>query len=394
MTDDGLFDQSHSKYCVALFIAHPLLLHLLRTYPGRWLAKFTDAYNGFHTLRQDLHIRTRLKHQYYGPVVRQGPKKLVFSTITAARDIYRTDRTTQAGDNKLHRQRRQLVGRILTDASIRAFEPMMAHQVDILVSNILHATQHRNTFDIFKEARQLGYDGTIWSNLFLLYPGARLFRFGLILVKAFRTLREPYLADAKHDLFSRLEPALKTDNVNGGLRDSELWAEADLFLTAAGDTVKTAVSALFFYLARDRPAYETLATEIRTTSPTATEINSVALGICRYLRACINEAIRMSPPALGILWRESTVTNTPLVIDGHVISNGAMVDALRFMRDAFMPFSIGQRGCAGKTMTYANTGLVVTKTFWCFDFQTSAHAKGTIGGGGRSDTSTNRPDHQ
>ncbi|KAI0188068.1 cytochrome P450 [Astrocystis sublimbata] len=402
---------------VTSLVTYQVLLHPLRTYPGPWLAKFTDAYNGLHTSRRRLHLRTWLNHLRYGPIVRQGPNKLVFSTVTAVRDIYRTDNTTKpkaymalgpglttynvftATDNSLHRQRRQLIGQILTDTSIRTFEPIMTHQVDILVSNVLRATQ----------------SGT-----------ARRFRLGLVAVKTFRQLREPYFAlmqkmiqsrmaekpDAKHDLFSKLAPVLKADGDSGGLRDSELWAEANLFLTAAGDTVKTLISAVFFYLARNGTVYEKLATEIRTSFETAAEITSVALGKCKYLRACIDEALRMSPPAPGILWREQSDSDQPLIIDGHVIPKGTIVgvnvyslhhnedyfpepfeyrperwlgdqspDMKRAMRDAFMPFSTGPRGCAGKTMAYAETGLVVAKILWYFDFQTCAGVKGTIGEG-------------
>ncbi|KAI1334900.1 cytochrome P450 [Xylariaceae sp. FL0016] len=456
-------------------VAYQLLFHPLRTYPGPWLAKFTDAYNGFHTIRGQLHLRTWLNHRKYGSVVRQGPNKLVFSTTTAVREIYRTDKTTKpkayialgpgltaynvftATDNQLHRQRRQLVGQILTDTSMRAFEPTMTCHVDILMSTILSTIQEGTALDISEESRRLGFDiagqlafgydlrlqteatnrfmlamitkGTFWSSVFLHYPGARRFRLGLIAVKAFRQLREPYFAlmqnmihsrmaeevDAKHDLFSRLAPALRAnDDDGGGLRDSELWAEANLFLTAAGDTVKTAISAVFFYVSRNQTVYEKLASEIRASFTSAVEINSVALGRCRYLRACIDEALRMTPPAPGILWREQASLDSPFIIDGHAIPNGTAVgvniyslhhneeyfpepfeyiperwleeqgsDAVHAMRDAFMPFSIGPRGCAGKTMAYAETGLVIAKMLWYFDFQKAAGDCGKIGEGSR-----------
>ncbi|KAI0141242.1 hypothetical protein GGR57DRAFT_509223 [Xylariaceae sp. FL1272] len=151
-----------------------LLLHPLHSYQGPWPAKLTNAYNGVHALCQDLHIRTYLNHRKYGSAVRPGPNKLVFDMVTAMRDIYRTDKTTKpkaymalgpglktynvftATDNKLHRQRRQLVGQVLTDKSMRAFELVMMREVDVLLSNILHAAEQRIDLDISKEARRLG----------------------------------------------------------------------------------------------------------------------------------------------------------------------------------------------------------------------------------------------
>ncbi|TRX92616.1 hypothetical protein FHL15_006543 [Xylaria flabelliformis] len=462
---------------LAALATSQVFFHPLRKYPGPIPAKFTDAYNGFYTVGQRLHLVTWQNHLKYGPVVRQGPNKLVFSTVTAVHDIYRTDKTTKpkaymalgpglktynvftATDNQLHRQRRQLVGGILTDASLRAFEPTMVKQVDVLLANLLRSAQNPTStgVDMSEETRRLGLDiagqlafgydlqlqteeknrfmltmitkGTFWSSVFLQYPGARRFRLGLIAVKAFRQLREPYFAlmqtminsrmaeevDAKHDLFSRVAPALKAEGDNtGGLRDSELWAEANLFLTAAGDTVKTALSGVLFYLARDKRIYEKLATEIRTVFGSANEITGPALVKCQYLRACIDESLRMSPPAPGTLWREQAPdpSGQPLIVDGHVIPKGTIIgvniyslhhnedyfpnpfeysperwtdeqdpSAKRRMREAFMPFSTGPRGCAGKSMAYGETGLVIAKILWYFDFETTTGDRSQIGEG-------------
>ncbi|KAI1820807.1 cytochrome P450 [Xylaria intraflava] len=462
---------------LAILFTSQVFLHPLRKYPGPIAAKFTDAYNGFYTAQRRLHLVTWQNHLRYGPVVRQGPNKLVFSTITAVHDIYRTDKTTKpqaykalgpslttynvftATDNQLHRQRRQLVGQILTDASLRAFEPTMIKQVDVLLANLLRSAQKPTSasVDMSEETRRLGLDiagqlafgydlklqteeknrfmltmitkGTFWSSVFLHYPGGRRFRMALVAVKAFRQLREPYFAlmqtminsrmaeevDAKHDLFSRVAPALRSEGDNaGGLRDSELWAEANLFLTAAGDTVKTALSGVLFYLARDERVYKKLAAEIGTVFKNGGEITGPGLVKCKYLRACIDESLRMSPPAAGILWREQAPdpAGQPFIVDGHVIPRGTIVgvnvyslhhneeyfpnsfeyyperwsdeqdaDTKRRMREAFMPFSVGPRGCAGKSMAYSETGLVIAKILWYFDFETTRGGMGKVGGG-------------
>lgn len=214
------------------------------------------------------------------------------SQLRLVEDIYRTDQTTKpkayialgpglttyttltATSNRLHRTRRQLIGQVLTDRSMRAFEPTMIEQVDVLIRNLLASTRKSEPVNMTDESRRLGlniagllafgYDmrlqtdeqnrfmldmldaGPYWSNVFLHYPRARTFRLGLITVQAFRTLREPYLAlvqkmikarmaeeaYAKHDLYSHIAHALSADAESGGLRDSELWFEANLFLTA------------------------------------------------------------------------------------------------------------------------------------------------------------------
>lgn len=79
----------------ALCTAYQLLLNPIRRYPGPIVARLTDAYDGFHAFKGDLHLAAWRNHQQYGPVVRHGPKKLVFSSVAAIRDIYRNAQTTK-----------------------------------------------------------------------------------------------------------------------------------------------------------------------------------------------------------------------------------------------------------------------------------------------------------
>lgn len=122
-----------------------------------------------------------------------------------------------------------------------------------------------------------------------------------------------------------------------------------------------------------------------------------------YLRAFIDEALRLSPPVPGILWRDISPeyqrNNQPFLVDGHVIPRGTAFginvyslhhnedyfpdsfsfkperwldsspDTKKIMREAFNPFSMGPRGCAGKSMAYLEASLVLAKTLWYFDFE-------------------------
>lgn len=176
------------------------------------------------------------------------------------------------------------------------------------------------------------------------------------------------------------------------------------------------VAALFFYLSRKSLCYDKLAHEIRTTFKSSSDIrNCPELSGCQYLRACIDEALRMSPPAPGTPWREQT-DSTPLIIDGHVIPRGTHVgvnvysilhnekyfpdpfvftperwlslseEQTKIMRDAFIPFSAGSRTCAGKAMAYLEASLVIAKTLWHFDFRKAEGALGEVGAGSSSNS--------
>jgi cytochrome P450 len=86
------------------------------------------------------------------------------------------------------------------------------------------------------------------------------------------------------------------------------------------------MSATLFYLARNPSCYQKLAQEIRSMFDNADEICGTAIPNCQYLRACIDEAMRMSPPVPGTLWRQLAPEEEaagPLIVDGHVIPNGA-----------------------------------------------------------------------
>ena len=101
-----------------------------------------------------------------------------------------------------------------------------------------------------------------------------------------------------------------------------------MLTVAGGDTTATAICATFFYLSQNPGCYERLAQEIRSLFENGSEISGSKLSGCQYLRACIDEAMRMSPPVAGTLWREQASDDRvqkPIIIDGHVIPKGTYV---------------------------------------------------------------------
>ncbi|KAI1421212.1 cytochrome P450 [Xylaria sp. FL1777] len=488
LSSPGFYSMVFIGSCLFIFASFQIFLHPLNSYPGPITAKLSDAYNGFYAIRRELHLRTWRNHLKYGHVVRQGPNKLVFSSITALQgrsarimplskyvtkmlDIYKGDRTTKpkayialgpgltipttltAIDHQVHRSRRQLIGQVVSERFMRLFEPIMINEVDLFIRRLSLAAQESYPVNVTEYARHLGLDlagllafgynlhlqtnndnrfilpmldaGAYWSGVFLQWPFSRHFRAGLIFVKIFRTVRTRYLSlmetmitsrvkqhkDAYQDLYKVVADSLHSED--GGLRNSELWAEANLFLPAAGDTTKTALSAVFFYLSRFPACYKKLTDEIRSNFTSGSEIKGQPLTGCTYLRACIDEALRLSPPAPGILWRDplSGSGTQPFIVEGSVIPPGTIVgvniysihrnpeyfpdpftyhperwlddsispERKKIMRDAFVPFSLGPRGCAGKAMAYLEISLVIAKTLWYFDFHTASGNLGAVG---------------
>lgn len=212
------------------------------------------------------------------------------------------------------------------------------------------------------------------------------------------------------------------DNTVDGVPANELWSEALFFFpagmfrsldcrvllikvqfliifhrTTGGDTTTTAISALSFYLSRNRDVYQKLAAEIRTRFTDHEDIRGgQKLASCRYLRACIDEALRISPPVTGHVIPPSTQVGVNIYSLHHnetyferqfnfdpdrwLVEDAA---TLTRMHSAFCPFSLGGRGCAGKSMAYLEANLVLAKTIWLFDFELAPGKMGEAGEGGK-----------
>ncbi|OTA81849.1 hypothetical protein M434DRAFT_37375 [Hypoxylon sp. CO27-5] len=443
-------------------------------YPGPLLAKLTNCYTGFFAVKRDLHTEIWRNHQKYGPVVRIGPDRLVFNSTTALRDIYQNERVTKpptylstqtkpgaysiwnALDRGLHGRKRKLVGRATTDASMREFEPSMVEQVDIFIRQLgrlrhqpvnvknrcsylsfdiigllsfgysLHLqTDEENQFLVEQLARR-----NHRMNVFMQIPIIPRYKLHMYINKFFQQEQEKTArlietmirsrmaedVNAKRDLYSYVADAVNAKD-DEGLRLGDLWYEALFFIIAGGDTSATALSATLFYLSRNPKCYSKLAAEIRTMFQSGGEICGSKLVGCQYLRACIDESLRMSPPSPGTLWRQLALEEEglkPFVVDGHVIPKGTMVGVNTYslhhneeyfknpftynpdrwlitgdskdgeasrkaMYDAFTAFSIGPRGCAGKPTAYLELSLALAKILWYFDFETAPGKLGDIG---------------
>lgn len=138
-----------------------------------------------------------------------------------------------------------------------------------------------------------------------------------------------------------------------------------------------------------------------STFPSVEEIaEGFSLAPCVYLRACIDEAMRMSPAAPSEFSR--TVLSSGLVVDGELIPEGTMVgtaawadgrnkqtfddpnsyrperwivdeesgnraDDVARLRACFHPFSAGSGNCVGRDLAWLEMLLVVSKTLYRMD---------------------------
>lgn len=189
---------------------------------------------------------------------------------------------------------------------------------------------------------------------------------------------------------------------------------ADLVdITAGTETSATLFAALFFYLTHYPTAYRKLADEIRERFSGVEQIHSgPALATCIYLFACINEALRMSPPAVGSHWRE--VESEGQYVDGSFIPGGYDVgtciyaihhneeyfpnsfeflperwlpgydmteEKLTAAKKAFNPFSLGPRACIGRSLAMTEISVALARVIYSMDFRQSDGQIGEVGEG-------------
>lgn len=185
----------------------------------------------------------------------------------------------------------------------------------------------------------------------------------------------------RKDFFYYLLKA-KDPETGKGFSTPELWGESNLLIIAGSDTTSTALAATIFYLVHNPKAFDKLSQEVRAAFSDVEAIrHGPELSKLHYLRACLDEAMRLSSSVGGVLPRQALPGGVD--IDGHHLPEGTVVgvphyaihhnpeyyphpfeykperwiadsepkvtaDSVSLGQSAFCPFSVGPRGCIGK----------------------------------------------
>lgn len=83
----------------------------------------------------------------------------------------------------------------------------------------------------------------------------------------------------------------------GSMTTEELTASADLFITAGSETSATLLSGFVFILHNNPHVFEKLRAEIDSSFHDLSDMTFVNEAQLPYLQACIQEALRLYPPA-------------------------------------------------------------------------------------------------
>lgn len=218
----------------------------------------------------------------------------------------------------------------------------------------------------------------------------------------------------RRDFFYHLLKA-RDPETGQGFSTPELWGESNLLIIAGSDTTSTAMAATLFYLVRNAATLHRATAEVRAAFHSVEDIHQGApLNNCTYLRACIDEAMRLSPSVGGLLPRE--VLQGGITVDGELLPQGTVLgvphyaihhnpayfaEPFRFVperwlaggegdekalarvalaQSAFCPFSIGPRGCIGKGLAYVEMGIALARMLFMYDLRAARGARQGEGG--------------
>lgn len=226
----------------------------------------------------------------------------------------------------------------------------------------------------------------------------------------------------REDMFHYLCEAKDPETGGPAYSDQELRAEANLLIIAGSDTTSIQLSSFFFYLCNNERAYNKVVTEIRKTFVSLNEIRQgTKLASCVYLRACLDEAMRLTPPGPSELGR--LVLTGGQIVDGDFYPAGTEIGAslwssarhedlgdpfvyrperwipdpqtgvteedVRKAKSYVQPFIAGPTNCVGQNLAMLELLITVARTLWRYDARI---APGTDLGGGRPELGWGRRD--
>lgn len=158
-----------------------------------------------------------------------------------------------------------------------------------------------------------------------------------ILFRKIASMRERYMKFSKAQAAERMKMGSEVDRkdffyyllkakdpeTGASFGVSELWGESNLLIIAGSDTTSTALTAAVFYLVHNPRVLEKLTREVRHAFNDVEEIRSgPTLAKLQYVRACIDEAMRLSPSVGGILPRQ--ILHGGMEVDGHKLPEGTV----------------------------------------------------------------------
>lgn len=198
-------------------------------------------------------------------------------------------------------------------------------------------------------------------------------------------------ADAEDDIFSKLLTNNKGERLD--LPAGEVLAESSVMMNAGTDTTTAALTNTIFLLYKHPKVLEKLRQELDNATGTADIPAYECVANLPYLRACIEESLRLRPASsmglprvvpkggrtiAGKFVDEDVTVSVPtytLLRDSEAFESPSEFNPDRWisgnkarMSKAHLPFSTGPRACIGRNIAYYEQILVIATLVRIFDF--------------------------
>lgn len=283
-------------------------------------------------------------------MVRVAPDELGYANAQAWQDIYHNKAALKdpkfygetsngvqeilRADNESHHRFRRTFAHAFADRSIKKQEPLIARYVDIMVHK-LHALEGQpvdmirlfslvafdiigdlafgESLDLLESPKYHYWIDTTWAaaKAFAVTRFARWYPWMaplavLAVPKDLMQQIEDNFAQCAERVDRRLATKTSRPDIWGlvlsqkgerQLSVPEMHANSQSLLLAGAETTATTLSSLLYFLTKNPEKLQTLITEVRGIFVSDDEISLTDLTSLRYLYACIEETLRLVPPA-------------------------------------------------------------------------------------------------
>ena len=299
-------------------------------------------------------------HQQYGDIVRTGPNHLSMDGTIGWPEVFGHSRSGQpefshwndfyqAGDSsnlslfpadrESHRRQRRLMAHAFSDAAIREQEPLIKKYVDMLFVQLRMCAAQQEPVDILKWYNYTTFDiigDLAFAESFGCLENSDYHPWVAMIFNSIKAgarmqfvLKFPFLRailqlmTSKEDEKQRLEsktmarekaerriilgPApdgrkdimtyILRHNDEKGMTPPEISGNAEALIVAGSETTATTLSGLTYYITTNLQALKRLQDEVRTAFSSEDEITMESTSHLKYLHACIEEVLRVYPPA-------------------------------------------------------------------------------------------------
>ena len=435
-----------------LYAVYATTFSPLAKVPGPLARKFSYLPCVIKSLRGRESHAVRDLHRKYGPTVRVNPEMVSFAGPTAWKEIYGypgVKKFKKSGYRHLrpgvpdlltangvdHARQRAALNRAFSDKALREQEHYFQDHIDLFLARLDEKCDQAQPLNITQWVEFLAFDiiGTLafsssfhcledqgyhpWVVLLLNFfksthyvLTARMCGIFFPLVLAFGPIRDLRKGqDHLRRSYEKVQQRIKmpedekrndfwtyisrqNEQKEGSMSVEEMEVNAALLIPAGSDTIATTISGCLYLLLKHPETLARLRKELEEEFRSESDITMARLASLPYVRAVIDETLRMYPPISGELRR--AVPPEGAVVCGHFIPGGTIISVYalaacdnpsnfaqpkRFTPERWLttderpgwtrndhleasqPFSVGPRNCIGISLAYAETKLILAR---------------------------------